>query len=314
MCDTLNPLSIDGSGDDVGNENQRIQALQSECKNLDTRVSSVEDGIGKIQHSAGRIEAHLDGLKPQKTPVHQWIIAIGTLGACLASGFSIWNTIHESSKTRTSVQGQVTRIQSDLRMLTVAVAPQLLGQIGPVVTSILSVPATAVPSRLQQPIDALRLLRTQQAKNPASEITAASSAVKQLTTARPDVPQVWQAAAELVSYRSESPYYGQLKYADPESLRPCVGGVGGIFHNFSYQANYNCAFVLDGRVIHDSRLVRVFVIYHGGDLEMKNVEFQDCIFIFDFRAVPQPSGRVYMDNLLAVNNIQSANISASSGM
>jgi hypothetical protein len=43
---------------------------------------------------------------------------------------------------------------------------------------------------------------------------------------------------------------------------------------------------------------------------MKNVEFQDCIFIFDFKTIPQPSGRAYMDSLLAANNIQSANVTA----
>jgi hypothetical protein len=124
---------------------------------------------------------------------------LGPLITIIFGGIGFWQ-VHRG---KVSLQGQVTRLQSDIQMVTAIVAPQLLQRLGTVVTSAISLPAKDVAVAANQAREIIRTLRKDKFPVQRNEIIEAASATSALAKAHPDVPQVWQTAAELVSYRSE---------------------------------------------------------------------------------------------------------------
>jgi hypothetical protein len=130
-------------------------------------------------------------------------------------------------------------------------------------------------------------------------------------------PAFWQTAALVISYRSSS-LVGSLKNWTAQ-FPPCPGTVDlDASPNASVQGqspegkllgpipiqrvgNQDCYVQLDGKSVSRWDCTRCLVKYSGGPLKMRDVNFKDCLFVFDFQAKqpPTPDGQTFSETLLA---------------
>jgi hypothetical protein len=163
------------------------------------------------------------------------------------------------------------------------------------------------------------------------KVKALSDAVSNVVTNQPTLPEAWQAAAQLISYRSDSA--GLL----PDAHAPCgeSNNPGGIHVHFTGGPPgadmvgsivlSNCTLDLDratsvwaslssqveaktlnGETITDWHLFlhNVIVHYSGGPLlYVGQITCDHCVFDFRFQIAPPPIGRRMTETLLASNDI-----------
>jgi hypothetical protein len=109
----------------------------------------------------------------------------------------------------------------------------------------------------------------------------------------------WNAIGQWVTYRSKS-NAGQKAKVDLSSLPGCLSsGISGI-SSLTFDANFGCVMVLDGRQWSDVVIRNAIVIYRGGEVFLHNVELKNCYFLIDLRPqAPAPSGQNLIRQLLA---------------
>lgn len=160
-----------------------------------------------------------------------------------------------------------------------------------------------------------------------NKVDTLSKALAQVIQRDPQLPEAWQAAGELISYRSSS---GSSEVALPPcqpegdyvQIQPMLFTQAppdrnlGIFVGFYFQ---NCTLVLDGpspilqpstmQVILRQKdsvglvLTNVHVVYHGGDiLPVRAIAFTNCTFDFQLYSKPPSSAPNLMNALLTAPN------------
>jgi hypothetical protein len=149
----------------------------------------------------------------------------------------------------------------------------------------------------------------------------AASLSKKLLQIQPDASDFWQVAGALISYRSSllvgssrnwavinfppCPNTGTVDLdSTPNASAQALGpdgkptGQAGRIQRIGYQ---DCYVELDGRKISRWDCKRCLIRYSGGPLSMRDVRFQDCLFVFDFGLgqPPSPDGQRLSETLLA---------------
>jgi hypothetical protein len=152
------------------------------------------------------------------------------------------------------------------------------------------------------------------------KIAALSGAVAEVIKRDSTTPEAWQAAGELISYRSELPAQA-AQIAEFSSHQPCTGqtdmdainrlafpkGItaGGLpverMGDTVGLLDHDCTIQLDGKSFSHWKCLRCLVKYSGGPISMHRSTFEDCIFVFNFNAAqpPAPDGRRMGLELLA---------------
>jgi hypothetical protein len=216
----------DRGEEDMGSDNGRMQRLERDGSKLEERVDALEDTVRDIHSMVARIEGFV---ADQKAAPVFWskVSGVAAVVASLAAAASLVIGVVQANRMRSSVQGQVasiqgqvTRLQSDLRMLTGVLRPELLNQLGPVITSAIQLQDRDVGAVLQQPINVLGVLRQNKVRLSMADIEPSSEATRNMIQAHPTVPEVWNIAAQLVSYRSElQAQFGAVDLPNCLSLR-----------------------------------------------------------------------------------------------
>jgi hypothetical protein len=112
------------------------------------------------------------------------------------------------------------------------------------------------------------------------------------------VPSYWSAAAAVATYRANRPEESSLR-----TLPPCLGNVASMAA-MSIEMNFDCSISLDGTEYSDMIISKVIVLYRGGPIHARNVQFRDCIFVLDLPVLPSPAGRQLVRSLLATGGKQ----------
>jgi hypothetical protein len=148
----------------------------------------------------------------------------------------------------------------------------------------------------------------------------ADSLSKKLLQIEPESSDFWQVAGALISYRSSLLVGGFQNWAVINfPPRPGVVDLLGADKNAAVQVvgpdakptgsklpiarigNQDCYVELDGKQISRWDCKRCLVKYSGGPLSVRDVHFQDCLFVFDFHTLQAPSrdGQLLSQTLLA---------------
>ncbi|HEY3706826.1 MAG TPA: hypothetical protein VGL22_17315 [Terracidiphilus sp.] len=169
------------------------------------------------------------------------------------------------------------------------------------------------------------------------KIVRLSSAVKEVAVANPDVTEAWQAAAQLITYRSQTSHLDEknpMNYCVNQpykiEMKPDIPAAVRSNYTAAYAADLsNCIFVLHDqagfersqaaqqygemqRRLHAAGgnppyliflLRNVRVIYRGGQpVTAAAFEFENCLFEFQEPAsVPPPRGRKVLSDLLVAD-------------
>jgi hypothetical protein len=151
------------------------------------------------------------------------------------------------------------------------------------------------------------------------KVTAISEAVSQVTQKDPEVPEAWQAASALVSFRNaihepsnsipcEKPYSVKIvmlgQHFDPTGpasdvlqYRDCVMDIGDLTW---FEKNDPTPHGAQAAI----SLTNVHVIYRGGPLlPVRYIVFSGCTFEFQINAPPPQPGRALTQTLLAASDI-----------
>ena len=229
---------------------------------------------------------------------------------------------------------------NDLRSIKQKVADGL----GPI-TSAIQNPSSPqqLAANLSFVASTIRVKRAEGKQPDQGRINSLSSAVQLVAKENPQVPEVWQAAFQLVSFRSES-----LKSSLPSKLVDCTTDPGVLIEiNNTLDASmpisghyfadlHDCILKLDddgtfwnsplyqffqeaqkrrpgnGNLI---RLTRGIITYSGGNMiPITQLKFLDCVFDFNSpKDIPPNPGRSLASQLL-VANIENGSIKLPSGI
>jgi hypothetical protein len=166
-----------------------------------------------------------------------------------------------------------------------------------------------------------------------SKVSALSDAVDSVVKRNPTLPEAWQAAAQLVSFRSSQPTTEITKkcFEWPHDPKPQTNVKPGDGHHVAFEVwDSNCT--LDFRNPEDMertvernmrlhsadfpnldyilvRLDNAHVIYGGEDLKMVRFLFVNCTFEVELPKVPPPNGRKLTEQLLEAKDIRNVEIS-----
>lgn len=124
----------------MGDENRRLQALENDKKKDGPRIDILEANIQEIKVSVAAIGGHLAQLGSAVPPRWKKAEIIATTSASVIAVTLGIFSICQTFTSQKSLQGQLTRAQADIQMLSATLAPQLLTRIGEVVTASISMP------------------------------------------------------------------------------------------------------------------------------------------------------------------------------
>jgi hypothetical protein len=183
-------------------ENSRIQRLENADVQLEAQLETMSRSIHDVELGMARVEGALPVGNPA-SPGWTKLASIAAAVSCVAAIVSGVYGAYQARETKLSTQGQVVKLQADLRMVTAVVAPQLLGQVSQVVVAAAALPSGEVPEALRQASAILSDLRNNNIQVREDELRQPREATSNLIKAHPDVPPVWAAAAQFASYSSE---------------------------------------------------------------------------------------------------------------
>lgn len=155
------------------------------------------------------------------------------------------------------------------------------------------------------------------------KVKTLASAVAQVVQHKPDLPEAWQTAAALVSYRAVASKPIEPKECTTQ-LKILQAAITRDSQKITYygEAYEDCTVILDGASISEVfrnvpnsmhippgapsilKFTHVHVIYRGGTIPPANLLiFLSCTFEFQLNTQPQPSGQELTQTLLTANNI-----------
>jgi nitrogen fixation-related uncharacterized protein len=139
---------------------------------------------------------------------------------------------------------------------------------------------------------------------PLERLTVQGIRQKLLASSPAKSNSYWNATGQWVTYRSKS-NAGDKSQVDINSMAVCISGPGTMT-DVTFDANFQCKFVLDGQRWLGGMIQNAFVIYHGGPVVLKNLQLKNCYFIIDLKSQPpSPNGQGMLHQLLAsdISNI-----------
>lgn len=153
------------------------------------------------------------------------------------------------------------------------------------------------------------------------KVQALSGALSRVVQNAPQMPEAWQAAAEVISYRSQG------NVPDVQSLLqanlPLCHGLNDILVRdknwkpidpktlpIKYMVQSECRVHIDGMSIKNWGCNLCVIEYSGGPVEMANVRFINCVFIFDLPlgATPSSGGKHFGETLLEASDLEKVEI------
>jgi hypothetical protein len=222
-------------------------------------------------------------------------------------------------------------IESSLRTLTQMAAPQIYQSISDSL-QYASIQDAAHASQALHGVDAaLQQLRNASVTPDQNKLKNSSQLLSKLISVHPELPEVWQTASELISYRSEPQStttiqnlgncvdrpWTVLTPPPPNPLPPGKLLDGVMYHDCTLVIDDLPAFMngpagrglllaqikAPGRVYLSLILQNVHVVYRGGEiLPAFLMIFQNCTFGWDIpRTVPPSNGRHLTSGLLAAD-------------
>ncbi|HZZ40293.1 MAG TPA: hypothetical protein VFE06_14255, partial [Acidobacteriaceae bacterium] len=171
----------------------------SMTRNSNNRLRELEDHSGKLRGQIERLTTSVDALRQSvgKNAAPAQRESVWTKTSAIAAAASVIITatlgvygISQAKSLKKSLQGQVTRLQSDLRVIAARLAPELLSQIGQVETAALNLPSKDLARSLKDPIETLKMLRENDVPVAAGALEDPANAAKKLTQSRPEVAAV----------------------------------------------------------------------------------------------------------------------------
>jgi hypothetical protein len=128
--------------------------------------------------------------------------------------------IHRDNSNRRSTEKRFSNIETVLRLLTAATAPQMQKAVDDSLQT-----ALAEPSKAKESIEyagaIIRQFRNANVSIPESDLTKTGSQLATLLGARGNLPQAWNTAGEFISYRSQSSV-ADLSYLKTSGLPDCT--------------------------------------------------------------------------------------------
>jgi hypothetical protein len=264
---------------------------------LSTDVRALTKEVRDLSTSSASIHGALSAVK--------WIVGIFIpvlLVACISLG--AW-CVHLSTKVAVIESGGDTKLVTQLQ------SPRSPQQ--------LQAALATVTAQVQ-------MARANDKPPDVKKVQALSAAVSKIVKDQPNLPEAWQTAAALVSYRSPTktaPVPNDCSgEQNPVLMQGLLRGVDTMLRGLHYD---DCTVVLDedfaARVAnvlpqiypnYQARTVlkfnRVHVIYRGGRLPPADeLLFVKCTFDFKFAGAPHPTGESLTQTLLTAQNIDQVN-------
>jgi hypothetical protein len=265
----------------------------------------------------GEIQAaiHPNGFKKVADHLRYWgflgvlvTAFIALIGVAVGLGIAVANLINQNSEFRGKTDQRLTTIEGDLKDIKAQLVRMNL-------TGKAALPTKNFKAFLGDVRSSITSAQKQGVKVPAQAIEEIAHKMAEIDKS---TPEFWPTAAAVISYQSSllvgdsrnwsvtfprcqgtvdldaSPHASvQGKTPEGKLLGPPIP--------IERIGNQDCYVELDGKSISRWDCTRCLVKYAGGQLKMRDVNFKDCLFIFDFGAkqVPAPDGRRLSEMLLA---------------
>jgi hypothetical protein len=144
-----------------------------------------------------------------------WLSVIALVVSSVISVAALIYQIYRDRQARTSTDTRFAKVETVLRMLTAAVAPQLQKAVDDSLASALAKPDEAKEKLVfaGQVIHQLRQATQQAALVQPAALIKTSEQLTGIVSAKSDLPQTWETVGEFISYRSSVLFTG-----DPQQL------------------------------------------------------------------------------------------------
>lgn len=285
--------------------------LVLDCVGFDNRTTPPESdhGMAKIEERLATIETVLG--------IWKWIVG-GVAGATFLLGISALAWCYHLGNKVAAIEQQLAdggnaRIVADLKN------PKSQQELQANLSTVIAQVQTA---------------RVNGTKPNAKKVEALSGALTHVIQSDPQLPEAWQAAAQLVSFKSSpqgrpvdtpcftggpmqdmnEPPLGANNYSLSIIAANCVADISDA-ENFS---RANGSYIADWeqklaprRVSIIVRFIGAHIIYRGGPLfpNVTGFVFQNCTFDIAVPVVPPPGGRTVTQQLLEAKNLNNVSIS-----
>jgi hypothetical protein len=216
-------------------------------------------------------------------------IFIAMLGITLGAAYQSFSHVREETEFRTKTGDRLDAINKQLSRFN--------EYVGTVVKKDLRDSADLPQSQFDHelPIVAIRLHSVIQ-----QEVVPDSSTLQMIGEKLNEAPETeayWPAFGSLASARSfagKSQDYIQKALSFPDCPMPV--GPGFVGANFAFG---DCALILDKWSLTNTHVHDLVVKYRGGHLFLKNVRFDNCLFILEIPAQPPLPAKTFVRKLLA---------------
>jgi hypothetical protein len=135
---------------------------------------------------------------------------------------------------------------------------------------------------------------------------------------REDSPDYWAAASAFINYRS---FLAAVGFPNPSTLPNCqaiwapkepppmkpgdIVGMGAVTF-----IQKDCIWPLDNpQPISDTTFIHCWIVYYGGEVKIRNVHFENCLFEFRLQKPPSPSG-ISLERALLASNLNNVSFSS----
>jgi hypothetical protein len=321
--------------EDMTNTPQRLTSIENRLNGIDIRLLKIEEHLGikpKI-----KLRDRFSRFWQEKIVPHPWIslaiTLILTVVSIIGGGQYKYSLDHKNDALNTAVDERIETILKAPKgvLETLATINQTTTETSATIKALQpyiqmlvthqfdaasKLPTHALADQLPS-VKALLTVATDQKIEVQPQIAYDLS--KNLLKVNADSESYWPVAAQLISYRSSlqmsashikivtdlppcksPPDMDDSPDASVQFIGPDGKAQSDKMHvtRFSY---HDCSVQLDGRKISGWDCTHCLIRYSGGPLSMRDVHFQDCLFIFDFpqKQPPTPDGRRFGQTLLA---------------
>jgi hypothetical protein len=280
---------------------KRLNALETSLK----RSASIEKRLTDVEKDISKAKGFWLGLT-----IAGCIVALATTGAMALTGWCL-HDLHQ-------LDVKVGEIQQRLKD----------GGLGQIVASLVSNPlGDQIQAEKSLGVAATILKSVKTGATPAEhdDIKTIAKGISNAQMNFPGVPQVWEASAAFISYRSRTTESAKTLIDRAADKKNCSYSWGK--PSPSAEVFKNCEVSLEEVAGHfkdvkistvpaspqkTSPMPHIFydsvIHYHGGDLPDGPMYFYNCIFLFDVQDVPSGRGAQTLEALTNIDNLNTVHI------
>jgi hypothetical protein len=274
---------------------------------------AIEDAVASVRPSGWKKALHL---------LREWsvlgvvaTIIIALIGLAASQFYQAIARVEKETKFETQTESALIDLRKDIAELKAQLTNQSLATHA---ASSLNV----FKSTLPQLRSSVVLAQEQKLRPPVQVIDDLAS---KLAATDPGSPDYWPAAAAVINFRSSLLVGGSQDWS--VTFPPCKGvadldaspnatvqtfnkdGTAGPKVPIERLGVQDCHIQLDGKKASRWDCKRCLVRYSGGPLSLRDVRFEDCLFIFDFRSMPASHDGARLSEELLVSKSQNIDFS-----